>query len=273
MTWEPALTAARDVERYARRALELDPSEGEAYALLANILFRSQCDWKRAEPMFREALRLSPNSTMARNMYAGSLVFNGRYVESIEHGRIALDLDPLNVALRSNFALICAYARDFETSVDEFHAVLDIDGDHLFSHVMLGMAYLWSGRDALALQHFRRGIAVAPQHTTAYFCEVFVHGFRGEIAEGRRTLDALVARLEHTPHAQFNRAMAEAYLGDADAMMRTLRRVADDREVLLVSLPADPSFDPYRDDPRFVALLDEFGLPRLPRSPFLPSPS
>ncbi len=272
MQWEPTLPTMREVERHARRALELDPNDGDAHALIASGIFRVLHDWKRAEPMYREALRVSPNSTIARTLYAGGLVFNGRYVEAIEHGRIALDLDPLNVALRSNFALICAYARDFTTSVAEFEAVLDFDADHLFAHVMLGMTYLWSGRDEPAMTHFRHATSVAPDFSTAYFCEIMAHGYRGEKAEGRRLLDALVLRLEHVPHAQFNRAMAEAYLGDADGMMRTLQRVLDAREVLFVSLPADPSFDPYRDDPRFVALLDANGLPRLPRSPFLPPP-
>ncbi len=271
MTWEPTVPALREVERCARRALELDPTDGEAHALIANGVFRVGFDWKLAEPMFREALRLSPNSTMARILYAHGLVFNGRFVEGIEHGRIALDLDPLNVAIRANFALICSYARDFDTSIAEFLAVLELDADHLFAHVMLGMAYLWSGRDAPALEHFERAIAVAPAHPTAHFCEIFVHGFRGEVADGRRKLDALIARLEGGRYAQFNRAMAYAYLGDRDAMIRTLGRVVDTHEILFVSLPADPSFDPYRDDPSFVALLNEYGLPSLPRSPFLPS--
>jgi hypothetical protein len=39
--------------------------------------------------------------------------------------------------------------------------------------------------------------------------------------------------------------------------------------VLFVSLPADPSFDPYRNEPAFVAFMDRYGLPGLPPSPFL----
>ena len=45
-------------------------------------------------------------------------------------------------------------------------------------------------------------------------------------------------------------------------------RIALAHELLFVSLPADPTFDPYRDHPAFVALMAEFGLPRLAASPF-----
>lgn len=269
MMCKPTVPAFREVERHARRALELDPLDGDARAVIANIVFRIELDWARAEPMFREALRVAPSSAMAHNVYGGGLVFNGRPLEAIEHGRIALDLDPLNVSLRANYAVICSYARDFATSIDEFLAVLEFDADHLFANVMLGMAYLWSGRDVEAMRLFERSVAIAPDHPAAWFCRILVHGVRGETERGTRELQALVERLGDTRYAQFNLAMAYAYLGDRPSMYATLQRVADAREVLFVSLPADPSFDPYRDEPAFIAFMDRYGLSRLPPSPFL----
>jgi adenylate cyclase len=266
---EPTTPSFNEVTRYASRALELDPLDGEARALLANIEFRINLNWARAEPMFREALRVAPNSAFAHNTYAGGLVFNGRYVEAVQHGRIALDLDLLNIGLRANYASICSYARDFATSIAEFEAVLDIDPSHYFAGVMLGMAHIWNGDSAAAMRMFEHVTKSFPDHPTAHFCKIFVLGFDGYIEQGKERLDALITRLGNSDHHQFNRAMAEAYLGDSDAMCATLRRVAASRELLFVSLPADPSFAPYHDDPGFLAILREFGLPRLGPSPFL----
>lgn len=270
---DPALATAHEVERHARRALELDPDDGEARALLANIVFRIGLDWVRAEPMYREALRVAPNAALAHINFAGALVFNGRALEAVDHGRIALDLDPLDVGVRANYALVCAYARDFDTAVAEFLSVLEFDETHLFANVMLGMTYLWSGRDWLALDLFERVTSFAPDHPTAHFCKVFVHGYRGEIDRGRQMLADLLARIGDKAHTAFNRAMAESYLDDADAMCASLERVVETREPLFMSLPADPSFDPHRDAPPLVALTARYRLPRLGPSPFAQTPT
>ncbi len=269
----PTLPASREVERCARRALDLDPNDGDARALIANIAFRIDRDWPRAEALFREALQVAPNCAGAHQSYAAALVFNGRYPEALEHARIALDLDPLNITVRIHVAVVSAYARDYRTAVDEFHSILDLDPDHVYAHIMLGSLLLWAGDSASAMTHFEHAMRVEPAHPIPHFNVVFVHGFDGDRERARRMLDELIARLEAagTPYQRYNRAMAEAFLGDVPAMCATLRRVATAHELLFMSVPADPSFDPYRDDPAFVALIEEFGLPRLPPSPFATS--
>ena len=264
----PTLPAFGDVERCARRALELDPRDGDALALLANIAFRVELDWAKAEPMFREALRHAPNSSSAHQSYAAALVFNGRYLEALEHARIALDLDPLNITMRIHLAVITAYARDFDTAIDELRSVLDADPDHFFSHFMLGSILLWAGDADGADRHFDIAMRLEPTHPIPQFDSIFVAGFRGEHARGRQRLAALLARLDGQHYQQYNRAMAESFLDDVDAMCATLRRTAAARELLFCSLPADPSFDRHRNDPAFVALVAEYGLPTLPPSPF-----
>jgi TolB-like protein len=264
----PTLTAFREVEQSARRALELDPLDADARALIANIVFRVDRDWRRAEPLFREALRVGPNSASAHHSYAQGLVFNGRFLEAIEHARIALDLDPLNITVRINLAVITSYARDYQTAIEEFTAVLDIEPDHFFAHFMLGSVYLWAGAADPAMKHFEIACALVPDHPIPQFDRIFVYGLRGEHARGREMLAALLAKLEGKNYQLYNRAMAEAYLRDVTALCATLRRVAARHELLFVSLPADPSFDPYRDHPEFIALMNEYGLPCLPPSPF-----
>ncbi len=269
----PTLPAFREVEACARRALALDPLDGDALALIANIAFRVDRDWPRAEALFRDALRVAPNAAGAHQSYAAALVFNGRYPEALEHARIALDLDPLNLTVRLHLAVISSYARDYRTAVDEFRAVLDLDPDNFYAHVMLGSALLWAGAHADATIHFRHAIRVAPSHPIPQFDVIFALGASGQRDAARRALDELIGRLESTgaPYQRYNRAMAEAFIGDVPALCATLRGVAESRELLFVSLPADPSFDACRDDPAFVALTAEFGLPRLPPSPFATS--
>jgi TolB-like protein/Tfp pilus assembly protein PilF len=265
----PVATAFKEVESNATRALVLDPTDGEARGILANIASRVDHDWPRAERMFREALRAAPSSSRTHGAFGASLVYVGRYLEGLQHTRIALDLDPLNLAARGDHALSCSFARDFETAVREFNAVLEFEPDHFFSQVMLGMTQTWAGDHAAAIPHFERAAAIAPKHPVPGFCKALSLGAHGRVEEGRQYLEAHVARLVDVPYANYNRAMAEAYLEDRDAILASLRRAAAANENVMNSFAVDPSFDRYREDPEFVALREALRLPRVEPSPFL----
>jgi hypothetical protein len=53
-----------------------------------------------------------------------------------------------------------------------------------------------------------------------------------------------------------------AGLGDADAAFASLDKAFAAHDVHLIYLPVDPKWDPYRDDPRFKALVDRCGFMR-----------
>lgn len=271
LRFEPTQPVFEKIKREAHRALALDPHDGEAHALLATTAHRVDYDWKAAEPMFRIALRLAPSSTIVHTSYAWGLVFNGRFVEAVQHARTALTLDPLNLGLRASNALVHAYARDYATSIAEFHAVLELDATHLFSRVMLGVVYLSVGRHDLAMPHFEFVATTVPSHPSAHFCKICVYGLRGDIELGRRELAALLGRLRPDDYSRFNLAMAQACLGDRDGAFRSLEEAARMHDLLFVSLPAHVVFDRYRDDPAFVALLRRHGLDLLP--PWAPIPA
>ncbi len=275
MVFEPTLPAAAKAEAAALRALELDPTDGQAHAIVAAIAYRIAFDWKKAEPLFREALRLAPNSMLTHNSYATALVLNDRHVEAIRHAQLALELDPLNLGLRAGKALNHLYARDFKTSTSEFLDVLELDPAHLFSHLTLGSLYLSLGLHENAMPHFEFVAAAMPVHPSAHFCKICVYGMRGEIEYGRRELAALVERLPDSHYSPFYRAMAETCLGDREAAYASFERAAQMRDILFVTIPAYALFDRYHADPEFIALLRRHGLDLLPRSPLesFPDPS
>ena len=269
LTALPVASAMEAITANATRALELDPSDGEARSILAYIAARVDHDWVRGERLYREALHVAPSSSRTHSSFGATLIYVGRYVEGLQHSRIALDLDPLNLTVRGDHALSLSFARDFDTAINEFKAVLEIEPDHFFSLVMLGMTYSWIGDHAAALPFFDRASAVAPLHPVPGFCKALSLGAHGRIDEGRSFLAAHVARLGDTPYANYNRAMAEAWLGDRDAILRSLHQAAAANENVMNSFAVDPSFDRYREDPEFVALRERLRLPRVDPSPFL----
>ena len=176
----------------ARRALELDPADGEARAVLAALAHRFDGDWHAAEALYKEAIRLAPNSTFAHSSYAWGLCFHKRFDEAVQHVQMAAELDPLNLGLRVNKAFVHAYAARYEPAIAEFRGVLDLEPRHVMSHVQLGQTLLWMRDADGALEHFNAAIAIWPEHPAARLCRIAAIAQRGETDAARAALAAFM---------------------------------------------------------------------------------
>lgn len=261
----PSIPSFAKVKDAAMRALELDPHNGEALAMLGVIAHRIEGGWADAEPILQEALRVAPNSMLAHTAYAWGLLFNGRYAEAVALAERAIELDPLNIGQRAYNARLYAYAGMLDRSIDELHAVLALEPDHLFAQVALGIAYVTIGRLDLAMPCFQRVAEQRPDHPIAPLHVVAVLGLQGRVDEGRAMLQALLGRFRPDQYSLVNVAAARGCLGDRAGMLADLEKAAYIRDYLFVSVPLIVFFDAWREDAQFVSLLRRYGLDLLPR--------
>ncbi len=70
--------ASRLATAAAKKALSLDPTLGEAHAILAFVKDHLDWDWRSAEQEYKRALELNPNHAMAHKWYSGYLANTGR---------------------------------------------------------------------------------------------------------------------------------------------------------------------------------------------------
>ncbi len=270
---EPSYPAFDHVERAARRALELDPLDGEARVLLATIAFRLRHSWGDAEPLFHDALRMSPNSTLVHSAFAWALVFVGRFDDAMAHARVAQSLDPLNLGLRANNAAIAMHAQRFEVALHEFAAVLQLEPAHWFSRLVGGVTHLAIGQLDAATDQFDRAARAVPDHFTPRFCQVCALGLRGRAdreAAGRGAADlaTLLDDIGTRHYSRVNLAMAQVCLGRIDDAFASLEAAADARDLLFVGIRVHPLFAPLRDDSRYPGFLARRGLAPLPVAVF-----
>ena len=87
----------------------------------------------------------------------------------------------------------------------------------------------------------------------------------GRADEARERLAALDALAEATFVSPCQRAAVLGALGEIDRGLARLEEGADARDAWTVFLGVDPLFDPFRDRPRFEAILRRTG-PRRPAS-------
>ncbi len=75
--------ACRRAKFYARKALAVDPSLGDAHGVLSYVCLIHDWNWKAAEREILEAIRLSPNSSMVHAYYSFFLLSAKRLDEGV----------------------------------------------------------------------------------------------------------------------------------------------------------------------------------------------
>jgi hypothetical protein len=80
---------------YARKALALDPTIAEAYAVLAENA-RDIRNWIEAEELYRQAIKHEPKNSTSYLWYAEHLHVTGRRNAALQAALVAYQLDPLH---------------------------------------------------------------------------------------------------------------------------------------------------------------------------------
>jgi len=94
----PVFEASTKGQAAAARALELNPSQAEAYAALGQIRQNFEWDFESAERSYRRAILFNNGYATAHQWRAEALLFLGEIEESRKEIDSALDLDPASPA-------------------------------------------------------------------------------------------------------------------------------------------------------------------------------
>src|SRR5262249_58286763 len=102
-----------EARKAAVKALELDPTLGEAHASLGFFTFLYDWDWLKAELEFKQAIDLNPNYAQAHHWYSIYLAQMGRHEEAIHEAQRAQQLDPLSLLMNQTAGLVLCVARPY----------------------------------------------------------------------------------------------------------------------------------------------------------------
>ncbi len=245
----------------AGRALELDPTLGEAHTALANVLLNYEWSWDAAEREFRRALELSPGYATAHHWYSLFLVATGRPGESLAAISRARELDPLSTVMGTAMARHLYYTRHYARSIAEYRRVLATDSGFVTALLGLGAALEQTGEHAAAAAEYRRALLVlgGPQPVVVALLG-HARGAAGDREGARQALHALdeAARTRYVP-AEY-RALVHLGLGENEAALRALEEAYRNRSGAMVYLNVEPMLDPLRADPLFQDLVRRVGL-------------
>jgi eukaryotic-like serine/threonine-protein kinase len=243
----------------AMRALTLDPTLAEPYALLGWASFVFDRDWTTAENQFRRALRPSPNDQAAHQNYSLFLARMGRFDEAIREVIRGQELDPLSLGAIVDVGSVLHMARRDDEAIPWFRRVLDMDPTFPRAHWGLGLSLVALKRYDDAIAELRRAADLSSGGVMLGSL-----GYACAVANRRAEALEIVERLEESSKVQYVPPAAVAIvfsgLGEKEQAMEWLEKAEEARDPWVTGLKVEPMFDPLRSDPRFLELLHRVGL-------------
>jgi DNA-binding winged helix-turn-helix (wHTH) protein len=221
---EPQVAYA-NAKAAAMRALELQPSLGEAHAAYAAAVLHLEWSWPAAREHFAEALRRSSDNPRVLYWYGRYLAADGRADEAIATAERAVRLDAAGVRTRTNLGFVSLFARRYDRALAACEQALDM----------------------------------MDTFTPARFCAQSARaGMNPGNVEYWRTEFREIEAAGCDRNA-FPAAVALARLGEDDSSLRWLERAVELHADAAIYAGVHPAFDGLRGTPRFEQVLRRVG--------------
>ena len=261
----PAKEGMPKAKQAASKALEIDNNVAVAHAVLGWTASHYDWDWSKAEQEFRRAISLNSNDAWAHLGYAFLLSSLGQHERGIAEAKQAVELAPLDLAIRLELAQQYQFAHQFDAAVRECNETIKMDPEDAGSYGDLALNYHFSGDDDRAMAAAQQGLRVghASGEPTDEF-DLIILLLRIHRNEGTNVVSRLQlpSELVHADTSAFPIAAAYADVGERDRAMAYLEKAYENREGSMLFLNVWPSFELLHSDPRFRELVRRVGLPQ-----------
>ncbi len=238
----------------AFKALELDDENGEIYGALGAINYY-RYERETAKKYLEKAIELSPNYLPGYEWLAWIKVYEGDSAEAMKLFKKAQELDPMSTKYFGEMGYAYFFLKQYQKGLEIIESSLMKHPDDNFLLWILGVLHCGRGDYSEAIRTFHRRSA----GTRTNWMLGYAFGMNGQREKAEEILNyQLVRRSEEHVPAFF---IATVYMG-MNEKEKTIEWLEKDYEeggqgMMFWGLKTDERFDPVRDDPRFLDLLNK----------------
>ncbi|MCI0454455.1 MAG: tetratricopeptide repeat protein [Candidatus Dadabacteria bacterium] len=165
----------KDAKSEAEKAIELNPSDAEAFYILWTVT-GADVDSK----YIKKTLELNPNLSIAHNDLGYIYYTKGKYEKATEHLRRAIEINPDLVQAYTNLGLTLAAQKRFDEAEKEYKKAIETNPDYLLAHYNLGVALGSQGEFDEAISEFEEAIEINPDFIESHLTLALAYDSKGE---------------------------------------------------------------------------------------------
>jgi len=246
----------------ALKALECDPTLGEAHVSLAIVQLLYDWDWPAARQEFQTALQFAPNYPTAHHAYSAFLACRGQPEQGVREAKQALAIDPLSILINNIVGEMYLFSGKWAEAIEQFRRTIEMDPNVWLSHENLGIALEEIGKPAEAVDQYLlarsvggAGSELLADLRAAYVCSG-LNGF------WQKQLEVDLGRWKGWHVDTFGIASLYARLGAADEALAWLEEAFRARSGWMIWIKSYPCFRNLHSLPGFQDIARRVGLPQ-----------
>ena len=245
----------------AKKAIELDPSNAEAYAALSLHAMQAEHDFPLGIRLAEQAIRLDANAGIAYHTLSIAHACVRDFEPAITAIRKAAEVDPLGPLFQAHVAWILNCAGKSEEAWNHLQSALELHPSDYYTNRILMYVAKTPERCRHAIEKIQKiaGLTRSGQHASAGVLGVLY----ARLGEREKALE-IAARLEDVVSAEhaaaYILALIHCLLGNLEVAVDWLEAAEKAGAGLLIILGCEPTLAPLRALPRFQALLKRLGL-------------
>ena len=251
----PSAEGFPKAQEAASKALEIDDTLGDAYAIFTFAVLLYDWNFADAEYLARKAVEFSPNNPFAHECYSNFLTSQGRFEEGVAEIRKAEALDPISPRAILMTAWTLYQARRFRESELKARKAVAMQEDFPQGYLHLGNTLIHTGKVDEAVEMLRKSAEGWGNSGMPRYLLAFARAAQGNTLAVRQILEKLHTVERESYMKPYFIAMTYVAAGDHDKAFEYFQRAVDERNEWMTWFGTDPKLDPIRGDERYMEIL------------------
>ncbi|MEM2099866.1 MAG: tetratricopeptide repeat protein [Thermoproteota archaeon] len=167
-----------EAEEEAKRAIELNPNDAEAYCILWVVAGKGAED-----EYIRKSIELNPNLIMAHYWLAKEYYLEGNHGKAIYHFSRSVEINPKFFLGHYNLGVIDYEMGRDEEAIQEYKRAIDINPTLMPARINLGIVLTRIGRVEEAIDEYKKTLEIEPNFVEVYFNLAVIFESEGRLNE------------------------------------------------------------------------------------------